>query len=154
FDPGPGIYPLTARGGTDAYVAKYAADGSLVWARRMGGDVVVSSPVDDDYARAVAVDGNGNVYVAGQFNGTGDFGGVTLTSAGGRDAFVAKLDPNGQVLWANRWGMANLDETGFGVGADSAGNVYALGDRRDGQNFTNYANNGDDVLKFSPADAL
>lgn len=151
FDPGPGTYPLTARGGTDAYVAKYAPDGSLVWARRMGGDVVTSSAVYDDWARAVAVDGNGNVYVAGQFNGTGDFGGVALTAAGGRDAFVARLDPNGQVLWAKRWGASNTDEAGFGVGVDAAGNVYALGDRRDDQNSTNYANNGDDVLKFSPA---
>src|SRR5439155_12885533 len=134
--------------GADAYVAKYAPDGSLVWARRMGGDVVTSSA--DDGARGVAVDGGGNVYVAGQFNGTGDFGGVTLTAAGGRDAFVAKLDPNGQVLWANRWGAANNDEAGFGVGVDAAGNVYALGDRR-GQNL---ANNGDDVLKFSPAGSL
>jgi hypothetical protein len=154
FDPGPSTYPLTARGGTDAYVAKYAPnpDGTLrlVWARRLGGDATVSRSVDDDWAHAVAVDGGGNVLVAGRFNGTGDFGGVTLTSAGGQDAFVAKLDPNGQVLWARRWGAANNDEAGFGVGADAAGNVYALGDRHG----PTLANNGDDVLKFSPAGSL
>jgi hypothetical protein len=151
FDPGPGTALLTARGTADAYVAKYAPDGSLVWVKRMGGDAAVSTGTPyDDGARAVAVDGGGNVVVAGQFIGTADFGGTTLTAAGGRDAFVAKLGPTGQVLWAKRWGAANNDEQGFGVGADAAGNVYALGDR-DGQNL---ANNGDDVLKFSPAGSL
>jgi hypothetical protein len=152
FDPGPGTYPLTARCTADAYVAKYAPDGSLVWARRMGGEAVASANNYnyDDLAKAVAVDGSGNVVVAGHMYGTGDFGPVTITSTGGRDAFVARLDPNGQVLWAKRWGAANNDEAGFGVGTDAAGNVYALGDRH----LQNSANRGDDVLKFSPSGSL
>jgi hypothetical protein len=146
FDPDPvGTYDLTARGTADAYVAKYDPDGALVWVRRMGGDVVAGA--SDDRASAVAVDGSGNVVVAGQLNGSGDFGGVALTAAGGRDGFVAKIDPSGQVLWAKRWGAANNDEAGFGVGADAAGNVYALGDRQ-------VVPKGNDVLKFGPTGSL
>jgi hypothetical protein len=79
--------------------------------------------------------------------GTGDYGPVTLTSAGGKDGFVARLDPAGQVLWAKHWGASNNNEAGFGVGADAAGNVYVLGDRQ-------VVNRGDDVLKYSPTGAL
>ena len=37
FDPGPGVATLTSAGNTDSFVAKYAADGSFLWAQRMGG---------------------------------------------------------------------------------------------------------------------
>jgi hypothetical protein len=156
FDPGPGTYLLTARGTADAYAAKYAPDGSLVWARRMGGDFVstTSDGHDDDQPYSVAVDGTGSVLVVGQFSGTADFGGVTLTSAGARDAFVAKLDPAGQVVWARRWGASNIHEHGIGVGADAAGNVYALGNRVGEHLQGTFSKNGDDVHKFSPTGAL
>jgi hypothetical protein len=144
FDPAH-TYPgdtdvLTSRGGQDAYVAKYAPDGSLVWVRRMGG------AAGDDTVRSVAVDGSGNVVVTGYRRGTGDFGPATLTSLGGQDGFVARLSPAGQVLWARRWGAAN-DEAGYGVGVDAAGNVYALGERRGSVVWTS----GYDILKFGPS---
>src|SRR5439155_1539798 len=48
----------TSAGGGDGYVAKYAADGSVVWARSLGG-------AGDDETTRVAADAIGNVYVAG-----------------------------------------------------------------------------------------
>jgi hypothetical protein len=146
FDPArthPGDADLlTARGGTDIFVAKYAPDNTLVWARRMGGpdDVPYATNENGD---AIALDGSGNVYIAGFFQGTADFGSISLTSAGEADAFVVKLNATGAVVWANRWGTAGSD-TGTGVGVDGAGNVYAAVVR---------ANAGHTVLKYSPTGA-
>jgi hypothetical protein len=52
----------------------------------------------------VAVDGAGNVLLTGDFDGTVDFGGGPLTSAGSDDIFVAKLDAQGNHLWSKRFG--------------------------------------------------
>ena len=43
---------------------------------------------------------SGNTYIVGEFSGTTNLGGKTLTSAGGGDIFVAKLNSSGQVQWA------------------------------------------------------
>jgi hypothetical protein len=147
FDPArahPGDADLLAsRGGGDAFVAKYAPDNALVWARRMGGTYANPDGGDIDTGLEITLDGNGNVYIAGSFQGTADFGSVSLTSAGGGDAFVVKLNANGAVVWANRWGT-NGGDTGTGVGVDGAGNVYAAVVR---------ANAGHTVLQYSPTGA-
>ncbi len=103
FDPGPKIANLSNAGIEDAFAAKYAPDGSFVWARRFG-----SAGVDRVYASAFAKEGTGEyLYVTGTFEGSVDFGagGGTLTSAGGKDVFVAKLDAAfGATVWAKRIG--------------------------------------------------
>jgi hypothetical protein len=146
FDPGrthPGNADiLTARGETDSFVVKYAPDGSFVWAMRMGGD-------DDghlDRGFSITVDTSGGVVVTGIMAGTGDFGPVSLTSAGSRDGFVVRLDAGtGTVQWARRWGTG-LSEWGNGVGTDAAGNVYVLGLR---QLYSSGSFFAYDVQKFS-----
>jgi hypothetical protein len=52
-----------------------------------------------DVATATAIDSAGNVVVTGYFQGTVDFGGGPLTTAGEDDIFVAKLDSSGNHLW-------------------------------------------------------
>jgi len=132
---------LTARGPNDIYVAKYAPDDSLAWVRRMGGDgpILAGSNLSDGGAN-IAIDGSGNVYVAGGFVDSGDFGSTTLSSAGESDGFVAKLDADGTIQWAKSWGTAGREMT-TGLGVDAAGNAYALSFRL-----------GDayDIVKFSP----
>lgn len=146
FDP-THVHPgdadvLTSRGGSDIFVAKYAPDDTLVWARRMGGDTdVTPGGPASDAGMAVAIDGSGNVLVAGQFCETADFGPVTLTSAGGADGFVTKLSSDGTVLWASRSGTGS-GEGGRGVGVDAAGNVYTL-----------VNGSSMEVIKLSPAGA-
>jgi hypothetical protein len=139
---------LTSRGGTDAFVAKYAADNTLLWARRMGGDNPDWTGSTFDVGTRIAIDGSGNVYVTGRFSQTADFGSFTRTSAGGKDGFVAKLNASGTVQWANRWGTADAEE-GYGIGVDAAGNVYAVGSRVGSTATTT----GSDVLRFSPTGA-
>ena len=79
---------LNSRGGTDVFVAKYGTDGTLAWAKQEGG-------TNNDYGDGIAIDGNGNIYVTGEFGGSITFDGTTLTSTGSTDMFVAKYISGG-----------------------------------------------------------
>ncbi len=112
---------LTSAGGTDAFVAKLAADGTLVWAKRVG-------DAANQGALGVAFDSLGNVLVTGYFAGTINFGVTGLTTAGLSDIFVAKLQAaDGAQIWAQRFGSATDDQAGVAVAADSADNAVVTG---------------------------
>ena len=105
FDPGPGTTNLSSLGGFDAFAAKYASDGSMIWARSFGGTYFN----DDARASVYSSEQTGNfLYVTGIFSGTVNFGGLggTLTSAGAAaDTFLVKLDvTNGNTVWSKRVG--------------------------------------------------
>ncbi len=108
--------PLTSAGAADTFIAKLDASGMWLWSQSFG-------DVGDQIPNGVAVDGAGNIVLVGYFNGSVDFGGGPLASAGAADTFVAKLDVNGAHLWSKRFGDA-LDQLGVGAAMDSAG--YAL----------------------------
>lgn len=112
---------LSASGSSDAFFAKYADNGSLLWARRVQGAAGATSVV-----RSVATDAGGNSYLAGDFTGTITVGSFTLASGGDRDGFAAKIDANGNVVWASRWGTTEK-EYAYGVAVDTAGNLLAVG---------------------------
>lgn len=76
--------------------------------------------------RSAAVDYAGNVVVLGSFQGTLDFGGGPLTSAGSNDVFVTKQTAAGAFFWSKRFG-ASGDDQGTGVAVDSLGNVLIAG---------------------------
>jgi hypothetical protein len=105
----------------------------LVWARQMGG----SHKNNEGFS--VAVDGSGNVYTTGFFEGTVDFdpglGVFNLTGAddAGLDVFVSKLDSAGNFVWARRMGGTDWIwdwARGRGVAVDGGGNVYTTGEFR------------------------
>jgi hypothetical protein len=113
---------LTSVGSTDAFVAKLDTDGSHLWSRRFGGPGAVTQ------TQGVAVDGSGNVLVLGVFGGAVDFGAGLVTSNGGEDIFVAKLDAAGALLWARHFGGAvGFDQAGQGIAVDPAGSVVLTG---------------------------
>ena len=103
--------------------------GSFSWARR----VASNAGGIENLITGMTTDSQSNAYVTGWFNGTNDFGGVTLTSrsGGGHDIFVAKYNAAGILQWAQRAGGAAgrsfEDDAGRGVGVDAAGNVYVTG---------------------------
>ena len=80
----------------------------------------------DQYAIAVAVDASRNLIVAGYFEGTLDFGGGVLTSAGANDIFVAKFGSDGAHLWSKRFGDGS-DQAASAVAVDASGNVIVTG---------------------------
>jgi hypothetical protein len=107
---------LASAGGYDAAIVKLAgASGAHLWSRRAGG-------TGDDYGNAVAVDGTGNVTVAGYFQSTADFGGGPVTSAGGQDVFVARFTSTGAYAWARRAGGTG-DDAARGIAVSGGGLV-------------------------------
>lgn len=95
-----GDIELVPEGRIDIFVAQIESNGDWVWAQRAGG----GSTGGVDSGEDIVVDNNGNVFVTGQFSGRGDFGDIRLRSDGLRDLFVAKLDNEGNWLWAERAG--------------------------------------------------
>ena len=111
FDPGPGMALLTPLGGKDGYLAKYTPDQELLWVRQFGGDGV-------DGLKRIAFDSQGDVLVTGASDSSSMvLGDITLSNLEG---VTAKLDQDGNVVWARPRGNA-------GVSADGVGNVYVAG---------------------------
>ena len=117
-----GSVSLTSSGGSDAFVAKINSSGSVVWAVKFGG-------TGSDWSNGVGVDGAGNVYFSGGFQGSATFAGTTVTSAGGNDMWVAKLSSSGTGQWVKKIGGGGDENGGWnqGMAVDSSGNVYISG---------------------------
>jgi hypothetical protein len=108
---------------SDIFVSKYDSSGNIVWTKSFGGDSM-------DVASGVAIDQADNIIVTGKFNGaTMVIGSIVLTKPIGQvtsDAFIFKLDPNGNVLWAKNIGGTSLEE-GKAVTTDEYDNIYLAG---------------------------
>lgn len=89
------------------------------WVKSFGG--VFADNVTD-----MKTDITGNIYVCGSFSGTINLDNVTLTSAGDKDVFVAKLNSSGTVLWAKQGGGIYEDQA-TALTLDASGNVYVGG---------------------------
>ncbi|QDU91319.1 Beta-propeller repeat protein [Pirellulimonas nuda] len=101
-------------GGSDAFLAKFSADGDLVWTSTWG----TPSP---DFAYSVSADQYGNLYVAGFTHGD-----IEASNAGFADVFVAKYSTDGDVVWRRQFGSAQWEE-GLTVSGDGKGSVYVAG---------------------------
>ncbi|MFY7879025.1 MAG: T9SS type A sorting domain-containing protein [Lacibacter sp.] len=112
-----------AFGGEDIFIAKYSSNGTFLWGKTIGGS-------GQDRPSGMDVAADGSISLTGYFNGTVDFnpGSSTnsLTSTGGRDIFVLKLDANGDYGWAHKFGSALADE-GTAICFDPSGNVFVTG---------------------------
>lgn len=104
---------------SDMFVAKLAPGGEVLWRR-------AARATSAGKALGVAIDGAGNVLVAGSFRGELAVGKTTLTNAGDKDAVVIKLDENGAPLWAKAFGDG-ADQEALGVSTDPEGNVLVTG---------------------------
>lgn len=123
FDPGPGVSYLASSGTVDIFILKWDANGNFLWAKHMGGG---------DFARgsALSIDDSGQVYTTGHFKGTIDFdpgnGATSLSSNGGGDIFIQKLDANGDFLWVKKIG-GSKDDAGNSIAIDVLGGIYITG---------------------------
>jgi len=118
---------LISAGDEDVFVTKLSASGGHVWSKRFG-------DLERQTSKAIAIDGDGNVVVVGNFRGMMDPGGGLLDSAGGDDVFVVKFDAAGTHLWSKRFGDVE-DDMASSVAVDGAGNIVVTGSFRGTINF-------------------
>lgn len=147
---------LQAAGARDVYVVRLDADGALEYAVTLSSsadDALTSLAVDAtgnatvsgagigtvkldtsgkaawsrDYAGHVAFDRDGNLLLAGELTGTRDFGGGPVTSRGGADIVVVKLDANGQHVFSRTFGDAGLQQRAESIAVDAQGNALVGG---------------------------
>lgn len=94
----------TSNGNSDLMIIKFNSLGQVVWALSLGGN-------GEDGATSVAYD-NGFLYVGGYFSSSVNFDPANslnvLTSEGGKDAFVLKIDTLGDFVWVKQW--SGVDE--------------------------------------------
>jgi hypothetical protein len=123
----PTVNPVqSAYGGGeyDAFVTKINPLGSaLVYSTYLGGSGNLS-----DWGTGIAVDSAGHAYVTGLTDST-DFptkNPLQAANAGSYDAFVAKFNPSGSLVYSTYLG-GSLDDAALGIAADTVGNAYVTG---------------------------
>lgn len=106
------------------FVAKYSPSNNYLWSKTFGGD-------QDVYVHAAAVGPSGEVWITGAFSGSFMAGAKMLTApdamqAGYQDLFLIKLDQDGNVVFAERFGN-DYRQYGLSIAVDSAGSVIIGG---------------------------
>jgi hypothetical protein len=105
----------------DMYIAKYDSNGNVLWAKQG----VIPNINSGCEAWALTADKSGNVYVAGDFEGTVSLGTYTIVGTAYNNFFVAKYDTNGNVLWAKHSiGLDNNDYGAETISIDNYNHVY------------------------------
>jgi hypothetical protein len=112
---------VAGAGITNVYLAKYNSSVTHQWSQKFGGS-------NANAGDKVTVDAASNVLVTGYYNGTIDFGGGPLPSAGGgsTDAFLAKFTSAGAPVWSQHFGGTSSDE-GRDLACDAGGAVAVVG---------------------------
>jgi gliding motility-associated-like protein len=127
FGPGSTVagQPMVSQGLSDVFVMKQSAGGALQWLTQAGGTGL-------DLAGRVCAAADGSVVVCGQFAGTADLFGTSVTAQGGStDFFVAKLSgTNGSALWVRTGGSAAYTDRAAGVAVGADGRVVVTGEFR------------------------
>ncbi|MBN1626698.1 MAG: SBBP repeat-containing protein [Deltaproteobacteria bacterium] len=109
-----GTLDAPAIGGQDAFVRKFNSDKETQWTVQFG-------TTDMDEVNAVAVDPDGNSYVAGSTEGILKYSSIL------KDAFLVKYDPAGDEVWVNQV-YSQYSEEGFAVAVDYSNScVYLAG---------------------------
>lgn len=123
FDPGEAVEEHSSLGQSDAFLSKFDSDGNFIRVLTWGG-------TSYDSILGVESDSVGNIYVTGNFGETIDFdsgdGVEEHSSNGDADVFVAKLDAEGNFIWACTWG-GDTSEYSSAIALDSSGHVLVSG---------------------------
>jgi len=120
------------------YTVKYDSNGNIIWGKSLDLDNGGINLNGED-CEAIAVDNNGNVYVAGSI-----FGGDRL--------LLIKYDSGGNKIWNKS--LLEYKSRAFGIDVDNNGNVYVTGASNLSGNFEDcltmkFDSNGNEIWKVS-----
>lgn len=109
IDPGTGVTSYTQMGASvDGFIAVLDSDGNLSWSHHYWGD-------DGFQGVSLTRDENNNILLGGFWSGTADFdagpGIFNLTASGFQDAFILKVDENGNFINAASYGGFTMPYT-------------------------------------------
>ncbi len=123
FNPGAGSFNMTSNGLPDAFILKLNSSGNFVWAKQLSGPL-------QEIGQSLTTDATGNIYCTGNFSGTTDFDPgpavFNITASGLTDAFILKLDNNGNLVMAKHIG-GNISTEGNSILIDTSGNLQLAG---------------------------
>jgi len=124
LDPGPGMHYLSSAGDFDVYISKLDANGDFVWGKSIGG-------TGREYGKGISVDFSGNAYITGSFRNKPDFdpnSGIQQVQSKNNtdDAFLLKLDKDGNFVWVHTFGDNNSD-AGNSICLDAEQNILVAG---------------------------
>ncbi|MEO8148931.1 MAG: T9SS type A sorting domain-containing protein [Bacteroidia bacterium] len=124
FNPGAGINNMISAGGSDIFVLKLDTASNFVWVKQIGA-------AGNDVAERLTTDNAGNILMCGEFQNTVDFdpgaGVQNMTSNGSADAYILKLDNNGNYVWAGHYGNSP-GQLAYGIDIDASNDVYVTGE--------------------------
>jgi hypothetical protein len=104
---------------SDTFVVKLGQEGEPLWSTSFYGS-------DDDIPRALGVDRDHGIFVAGEAQYDLTIGDHETIGGPDRDAYLVKLDASGEVSWSHRWGDER-DQEAYGLAVDDLGNVVVVG---------------------------
>lgn len=117
-----GCATLTPGENVVGVLAKYDVNGVCQWVRPMG------TTFDVSWTYAVAIDADDRIYVTGSYDGNATFGnGITLSSMGSDDIFLARYTTEGECLWARQAGSSASSDEARGLAVSDDGGVFLCG---------------------------
>ena len=126
----------------NGYIGKLDPDGNWLWVDIFDGIKDAEGSRDN----RLAIDQSSNIYVVGSFENTAKYGPFTITSNGEWDAFIFKMDTDGNWLWAEGFGSNKTDRANS-IAVDVCDDVYITGEYRNPMVFPGAnASNGSDTL--------
>jgi hypothetical protein len=120
--PTEDAFDETLNGSSDAFVAKFTAEGSLLWSSFLGGN-------NEEGAVGIAVTNDGSCFVTGSTR-SADFPILNAyydTKSALDDVFVTKIAPNGSLLWSTLLG-GNMNDYAHGIAVTTDGSCYITGE--------------------------
>jgi hypothetical protein len=122
-----GPFELTIKSPSEAFLVKFDTDGNVLWAKQTNSSLTTRS-------EAIAVDGQANVFITGNFKGNTTFGEVPnsaiISSPNCAEFFIAKYDSSGNFIWVKQSSGRNnggFNFCGQSIVADNNRNLYVSG---------------------------
>ena len=117
-----GVYQTSFGGIYDAFLAKFSSSGALSWSTYFGGD-------QNEQATGMCIDKNNNIYITGStagLTGIASAGAYQTINGGLNDAYIARFNSSGKLLWSSYYGGEGQD-LGTGIATDARGDILLIG---------------------------